>query len=165
MTQGNNIGRIRTYFKDKGYGFIKRDGEKDLLLSSYAIVGNQEKKICLGALVAYDIGEYQGRPVAINVQVLERYKDGIKKIELPNGEFLPIKSIYNFGLSNLYRINPEKYQSDLDSGVSTEDMDYIYIHTPKRELHFFNPDSPYNDNDSKKDIREYRDYLNSFCNL
>lgn len=159
------VGRIRTYFKDRGYGFVRGADNKQILVSSYEIPRKEEKKICLGSLIAYDEGEHNGKPVATNVALLERYKNGIQTIEMPNGKQIPLSAIYNYGTSCLYSQDVEKYQREIDAGLSINDLNYLFIYTPKKEYHFFNPNSPYNTNHSQKNIIEYCKYLDSFSSL
>ena len=95
--RGNlSYGRVVTYNKAKGFGFIRTEDGPDLFLSSHYLSRRDEKHVTVGALVSYIVDEYKGRYVASHVTILEEFPCG-KTIALPNGKLLQIKNIKTVG--------------------------------------------------------------------
>lgn len=91
-----SYGRVVTYNKAKGFGFIRTEDGPDLFVSSHQISRRDEKHMTVGALISYIVTEYNGRYVASHVTILEEFPCG-KTIPLPNGKLLQIKNIKTVG--------------------------------------------------------------------
>lgn len=91
-----SYGRVVTYNKAKGFGFIRTEDGPDLFLSSHHLSRRDEKHVTVGALVSYIVDEYKGRYVASYVTILEEFPCG-KTIALPDGKLLQIKNIKTVG--------------------------------------------------------------------
>ena len=64
------IGFVRFYNRMRGYGFLVPDDlSEDIFVHHKGLVGSR----CLreGQRVGYEIGEHDGKPVALNVQVIQ----------------------------------------------------------------------------------------------
>ena len=64
-------GTIKTLVKDKGFGFITKegqaDGEKDLFFHSSALVGVMFDELNVGDVVTFEVVDGQKGPAAANV--------------------------------------------------------------------------------------------------
>lgn len=137
-------GRILSYDRTKGYGFIRTEDGSDLFVSSYGF-GKNERKAVIGAYVKFTVAEKNGKAVAEGVSIVQKFKDGISRIGLPNEMFMPIKNIIKFGRSNgLEEI--EKIgvtAADLkEHGYEVKDLDYVYIETPAGPYNFYREGGP-----------------------
>lgn len=95
-----SYGRIVTYNKARGFGFIRTEDGPDLFVSSHQISRRDEKHMTVGALVSYIVDEYKGRYVASHVTILVEFPCG-KTIALPNGKLLQIKNIKTVGTKKI----------------------------------------------------------------
>ena len=91
-----SYGRVVTYNKAKGFGFIRTEDGPDLFVSSHQLSRQNEKHMTVGALVSYIVDEYKDRYVASRVTILEEFPCG-NTIALPNGKLLQIKNIKTVG--------------------------------------------------------------------
>lgn len=95
-----SYGRIVTYNKAKGFGFIRTEDGPDLFVSSHYLSNRDEKHMTVGALISYIVTEYNGRYVASHITILEEFPCG-KTIALPNGKLLQIKNIKTVGTNKI----------------------------------------------------------------
>jgi CspA family cold shock protein len=63
-------GTVKWFSDKKGYGFIMREGDKDLFVHHTGIIGEGYKSLADGQKVEYEVEEGRKGPVAINVQVI-----------------------------------------------------------------------------------------------
>ena len=63
-------GRVKWFDETKGYGFIERDGEKDIFVHFRAITSPGYKTLTEGQEVEFEITDGQKGPQAANVLVL-----------------------------------------------------------------------------------------------
>ncbi len=63
-------GKVRWFSEEKGYGFIQRDGEKDLFVHSSAIQEQGSMLLKEGQRVRFEIQETPKGPEAKNVQII-----------------------------------------------------------------------------------------------
>ena len=155
-------GRVCAYSNRKGYGFIYTEDGKDLFLSSYAL-GKSEKKVVVGTIIECTVAQYNNKIIAKDVRILEKYKDDIQYIDMPNGDKLSIKKIHKFGKSNAFeRVLETGVTRELleEYGYITTDLDYIFIDTANKIYTFFGKESPIKA-DGNMNLEEYYNYL---CN-
>ena len=62
------VGTVKWFNDDKGYGFIARDGERDVFVHFRAIEMDGRKSLREGQQVEFTIGEGQKGPQAENVR-------------------------------------------------------------------------------------------------
>jgi cold shock CspA family protein len=63
-------GTVKFFNNEKGYGFITRDGDKDVFVHHSQIAGTGFKSLTEGQLVEFDLGEGRKGPEAQNVRPL-----------------------------------------------------------------------------------------------
>lgn len=61
------VGTVKWFNDEKGYGFIAREGERDVFVHFRSIVGTGRKTLKEGQSVQFTIGEGQKGPQAENV--------------------------------------------------------------------------------------------------
>jgi hypothetical protein len=144
-----------------GYGYVLTEDNTDLFISSYSL-GKLEKKIVVGSVIECTVAQYNNKIIATDIDVLEKYKDKISNIKLPDGKELPIRAIRKFGKNNAFKkvnengITKEQLE---EHGYTIQDLDYVFIDTAKRSYMFFNNDCPIK-GDGHTDIENYNTYLN-----
>lgn len=62
------VGTVKWFNDEKGYGFIAREGERDVFVHFRNIVGDGHKTLKEGQKVEFTIGEGQKGPQAENVK-------------------------------------------------------------------------------------------------
>lgn len=137
-------GRVKSYNKNKGYGYIFTENGYDLFLSFHDIKEG-DSNIFVGTVVKFTVGKYNGRLVAQDVSIIESYKDGVETILLPNGKELKIKKIIRFGCANAYETIQKKgitREMLKEHGYSLESLNYVYIDTEDLSYMFFSDNSP-----------------------
>lgn len=161
------LGRIRAYSTQQGYGYILTEEGNDLFVSSRAL-GKTEKKIAVGSIVKFKVGEYNGKPVATEIEVLKKYKNDVSMLDLPDGVRVAIKSIIKFGKTNAFSVVKKNgiTEEDLkEHGYSIKDLDYIYIETGKHSYSIFDTKSPVK-GDGRTNIKEfYKNLKNDLLKL
>ena len=63
-------GKVKWFNAEKGYGFIQREGGKDLFVHFSAIQADGYKTLEEGAAVSFDIVDGEKGPQAVNVTKL-----------------------------------------------------------------------------------------------
>ena len=63
-----NTGRVKWFDEMKGFGFIEREGGKDIFVHFRAIVGAGIKTLAEGQEVEFDVEEGRKGPQAANVK-------------------------------------------------------------------------------------------------
>ena len=63
-----NTGRVKWFDEKKGFGFIEREGGKDIFVHFRAIVGTGFKTLAEGQEVEFDVEEGRKGPQAANVK-------------------------------------------------------------------------------------------------
>ncbi len=137
-------GRIVDNNHMKGFGFLVSDDGEELFFSSYSEnVRYRHSPFRVGSIVSFEIGSHNGRRVAVNVKLIERYPEG-KEILLPNGESVRLKRLRKFGISyGKHNMDSLGLSEDelREHGYSLKDLDYLYFNTTQGEYRFFNKDS------------------------
>lgn len=64
-------GTVKWFNNKKGYGFIIREGEDDLFVHHSQIIQDGFRHLSQGDKVSYDIGERDGKKIAVNVKQTE----------------------------------------------------------------------------------------------
>jgi len=64
-------GTVKWFNDDKGFGFIQRDGEKDVFVHFSAINGTGHRTLTEGQKVTFNVVQAQKGPQAENVTVVE----------------------------------------------------------------------------------------------
>ena len=62
-------GTVSWFNQRGGYGFIRTEDGKEVFVHRTAVKG---KRLFSGDVVSYEMGERDGRPLAVEVEVLER---------------------------------------------------------------------------------------------
>ena len=65
------VGRVKWFNDSKGYGFIERDGGKDVFVHYSKIMGEGFKTLTEGAQVEFELSESERGPTAENVVVVK----------------------------------------------------------------------------------------------
>ena len=63
-------GRVKWFNEEKGFGFIERNGEKDIFVHYKEIASEGRRSLLEGQLVSFDIGETDRGVQAVEVVVL-----------------------------------------------------------------------------------------------
>ena len=64
-------GKVKWFNDAKGFGFIEREGEKDVFVHFSAVLGEGFKSLIEGQLVEYELVQGERGPQASKVQKLE----------------------------------------------------------------------------------------------
>lgn len=151
------VGRILSFDRSLGYGFIRTSTGEDILLSSYSISNHVWKKICVGDYVRFVVGrkndEIKNSITATDITITKKMPHHLT-IRLPNHEELEVRHICQFGKDSLVR---EGYK-ELYPGYSDESFDYVFIRTPRKIYTFNRYGSPVIVN-GEADVDELYDYL------
>ncbi len=145
ISQNVRYGRVVDNIHMRGYGFIISPEGEELFFSSYEINGQPRRHspFRVGSIVTYIPTLHDGKKVATNVKLVERYPEG-KDLLLPNGEILRLKRLRKFGISygkhNIETLNLSEDELK-EHGYSLRDLDYLYFNTSQGEYRFFNQDS------------------------
>lgn len=129
------VGRVFSFDRVRGYGFIRTSDGKDIILSSYRLSKQKWNDLCVGDYVRFTVGMYKDQVVAIDVSITKKMPRGMS-IEMPNGELLEVRHITKFGRS----------------------FDQLFIRTCKRTYTFVQIGSRAL-SDGAVDIEKFWDYL------
>ena len=152
------VGRILSFDRLRGYGFIRTSTGEDILLSSYDVSKRVWNKICIGDYARFVVGEKEGKHnsiVAINTTIIKKMPSHLT-ITLPNYEELGIRYIYQYGKHSLVR---EGYK-ELYPECPNEYFDYVFIKTPRKTYTFNRYGSPVVV-DGETDVDEFYRYLSN----
>lgn len=153
-------GRVCDYSKKKGYGFIYTEDKKTIFVSSFAL-GRIENQIVIGMSLRFTVGEYKNKPIATDIEVIEKYKDNEKFFSLPDGNKIPIRNLRRVGKDNDYEILKNKGYSkeELKShGYKVKDLNCVYIDTNEYHYKFYGESSPI-EGDGKINLKDYVSYM------
>lgn len=151
------VGRIVSFDRLKGYGFIRTLTGEDILLSSYDMPECIWKKICVGDYVRFLVSQSEkvkSSIVATGTTIIKKMPSHLT-ITLPNYEKLEIRHIYQYARTSLAK---DGYK-ELYPGFSDQSFEYIFIKTPKRTYVFNHYGSPVVI-DGETDVDEFYAYLN-----
>lgn len=122
------FGKIRTYFYDKGYGYIRTETGSDIFVSSWNFEGKSEKKLYLFSTVRFTPARKKdGRYYAANVELLERYPEG-RLLTLPGGKEVPVKWLLDINYREGDKNDPYHEELGVYDAIILVDkfgMDYI----------------------------------------
>lgn len=129
------VGRVFSFERVRGYGFIRTPDGEDIILSSYRLSKREWDNLCVGDYVRFTVGMYEDKVVAIDVSITKKMPR-VLSIEMPNGRKLEVRHITKFGV----------------------DSNQLYIRTSKGTYSFVQTGScaPF---DGAVNIEEYRNYL------
>jgi cold shock CspA family protein len=66
--ESKETGIVKTFVRERGFGFLGRKGQKDLFFHVSAVDSDDREKVHQGARVGFVVGsDRSGRPVAVNV--------------------------------------------------------------------------------------------------
>ena len=148
-------GRMLSFERVRGYGFIRTSTNQDIFLSSYGVPRNIWKKISVGDYLEFVVGinEKNDKVVATNVTIIKKMPR-LFSILLPSGEELEVRHIYQFGRGSLIK---DGYKS-LYPDYPYETFDYVFIKTSERTYVFNQHGSPVVI-DGETDVDEFYLYL------
>ncbi len=93
------VGRVFSYGRVRGYGFIRTSDGEDIILSSYGLSKREWDNLCVGDYVRFNVGMYKDRVVAIDVSITKKMPRGLS-IVMPNGKKLEVRHITKFGVNS-----------------------------------------------------------------
>ena len=137
---GLMTGRILSFDRLKGYGFIRTADNEDILFSSYDVPKNIWKRISVGDYVKFVVGsndDTNNPVVATNTTIIKKMPRHLTII-MPNHENLEVRHIYQFGRNSLLKDGYKEVYPDYPS----ESFDYVFIKTSERTFTFNNHGSP-----------------------
>ena len=149
-------GRILTFDRMKGYGFIRTSENEDIFFSSYDVPKNIWKKISVGDYVEFIVGDNKNikKPViARNATIVKKMPRHLS-IVMPNHEELEVRHINQFGKKTLIEDGYKK----LYPNYPDESFEYVFIRTSDRSLTFNQSGSPVVI-DGETDVGEFYQYL------
>lgn len=154
------VGRVLSFDRLKGYGFIRTSEGEDIFFSSYDVPNNIWKRISIGDYVEFIVGENSVNPVK---PVVAKRLNIIKKmprqlsVTMPNGEELMVRYISRFEKGSLIKDGYRKLYPD----YPTESFDYVFVKTLEKVYVFNRHDSPVII-DGETDVDDFYRYL---CDL
>lgn len=150
------VGRILSFERVRGYGFIRTIEDEDIFFSSYDVPKNIWNRISVGDYVKFVVGANVNadKPVVAKNLTITKKMPRHLSIVMPNCEELEIRHIYQLGRKTLIEDGyKELYPDDPD-----EIFDYIFIRTPKKTFVFNRYGSPVVI-DGEVDVDEFYLYL------
>ena len=151
------VGRILSFDRMKGYGFIRTSNEEDIFLSSYYVTRGTWKRISVGDYVQFVVGRNEFNPknlvIATDVIVTKKMPRHLP-ILMPNHEELEVRHIYQFGKQSLAK---DGYR-ELFPNHPARSFTYVFIKTPDRSFLFNKIGSPVVI-DGETDVNGYFLYL------
>lgn len=147
------VGRILSFNRAKGFGFIRTADGRDIFLSSYDVPNSVWKKISIGDYMEFVVGGVDPNSVTATNAVVTKKMPRHLSIELPNNEKLEVRHIWKFGKGTLAmaeykRIYPE----------CTKNLEYVFIKTARETFIFNQYDSPVV-MDGKTDVDAFYEHL------
>lgn len=149
------VGRILSFDRIRGYGFIRASTEEDIFLSSYYVPKNVWKKLSVGDYVEFVVSRNgdTNHVMAGNTTITKKMPKELS-ITLPDHGTLATRHIYQFGKGSLIK---EGY-GELYPNYPVESFDYVFIRTAKRSFVFNRNGSPVII-DGETDVEEFYQYL------
>ena len=154
---GNTLtGRILSFDRLRGYGFIRTSTSEDILFSSYDVPSCVWKRISVGDYVEFVVGkneETHNLVVATNTTIIKKMPRDLT-ITMPNHEELEVRHIYQYGKNSLAK---EGYK-ELYPDTPDKSFDYVFIKTARSVYTFNRYGSPVVV-DGETDVDEFYAYL------
>lgn len=153
-------GRISSYDRMKGFGYIFAENGKEIFVSSYAFKGKEEDKIMLGTLLKFTPEKYQDKITASDIEIID-YHPHEKIFQLPNGRKIRSRKIQKFGLVTvqwLIKNNPLAAEA-YHNGIDISGYEYVYIKTSDDLYRIFRNGSQVEADGTVEDLRQYMGYL------
>jgi cold shock CspA family protein len=149
-------GRIMTFDRMKGYGFIRTPTSEDIFLSSYDVSRNVWKKISVGDYVEFVVGENvdASKPVVAKNTTIIKKMPRCLSIKMPNNEELEVRYINQFGKKTLI----EDGYRELYPDYPNKSFRYLYIKIPGKSFVFNQYGSPVII-DGETDVDEFYNFL------
>jgi len=146
LNRGKRLyGRVISYSMKDGYGHIKTEDCRDIMLSSYDLKGI-EKQIVIGTTVSFFAEKRDNHVVAYCVEI-EDNRDFYYVIDLPGDLSLPVKKLekidYRDGrcLLKMLKMTEDDIKKD---GFDISDLSFLYIKERKgKKYYFFEKMNPY----------------------
>ena len=91
------VGRVFSFGRLRGYGFIRTPDGEDIILSSYVLSKREWDNLCVGDYVRFKVGIYKDRVAAIDVSITKKMPRGLS-IVMPNDKKLEVRHITKFGI-------------------------------------------------------------------
>ena len=130
------FGKVRAWYPTRGYGFLNTTHHLDIMFSDATIRKNERSKISVGSIVEFTVGEYQEKPVAQDVHVIEEHPQG-KGFLINQKTIIPYQSIERFmyesgaGICNKHNVTEDILK---ERGYVFSDLDRIRIQTDSGDI-------------------------------
>ena len=134
------VGRILSFERVRGYGFIRTQSGEDIFLSSYDVPNCVWKRISVGDYVEFTVGKNEklGSPIIATSTTIIKKMPRDLAIKLPNGEELKIRYICQYGKKSLIKDGFK----DLYPDYADDSFDYVCIKTSRESFMFNRYGSP-----------------------
>ena len=134
------VGRILSFERLRGYGFIRTSTGEDIFLSSYDVPNCVWRRICVGDYVEFVVGNRSGNsyPVVATHTTVTKKMPKYLSIMMPNQEELEVRHICQYGKDSLLKGG----YGELYPDYPAESFDYVFVKTSRRSFTFSRPGSP-----------------------